>query len=177
MKIKIETERFKLRLIEDSDLENVYKGLSDPQIIKYYGVSFTSLEHTKEQMEWFANLEKTGTGRWFAICDKNSNEFMGAIGYNDWSKEHKKAEIGMWLLSDFWGKGTLREVMPVILDYGFNELGLHRVEGFVDHHNSKCKKALDKINFQYEGTMRDCEFKDGVFHSIDVYACLAPQKE
>ncbi len=174
MQTLIETARFNLRLIQPTDIDMVFKGLSDPIITKHYGVHFDSLEHTKEQMDWFENLEKTGTGRWFAICEKSTNTFVGAIGYNDLNKEHRKAEIGMWLLADHWGKGTLSEVMPDVLDYGFQELNLHRIEGYVDSGNVKCKRALDKINFQYEGTMRDCEIKNGTYLSVDIYACLAP---
>ena len=54
----LESERVLLRQFVDSDLENVFKGLSHPDIIKYYGISFNSLEATKEQMTWFGDLEK-----------------------------------------------------------------------------------------------------------------------
>ena len=38
----IKTSRFRLRQFTDADLENVFKGLSHPEVIKYYGVSFNS---------------------------------------------------------------------------------------------------------------------------------------
>ena len=65
---KIETERFTLRQFTRRDLENVYKGLSHPDVIKYYGISFNSIEATNEQIIWFRNLEKNETGIWWAIC-------------------------------------------------------------------------------------------------------------
>ncbi len=55
---RIETERFILRQFTENDLENAYKGLSHPEVIAYYGVSFDSLEATKEQIDWFRDLEK-----------------------------------------------------------------------------------------------------------------------
>ena len=54
----IKTERLLLRQFIASDLENVYKGLSDPEIIKYYGVSYKTLEDTKAQMQFFCRLRK-----------------------------------------------------------------------------------------------------------------------
>lgn len=96
-----------MRKIVDSDINNIYKGLSDPEIIKYYGVNFKSLEETEAQMSFYANLEKNGTGIWFAICSLDNKTFYGAGGLNDLSKQHKKAEIGFWLLTDFWGKGIM----------------------------------------------------------------------
>ena len=57
----IKTERLLLRQFIKSDLENVFKGLSHPDVIKYYGISYTSLEATKTQMQFFADLEKNET--------------------------------------------------------------------------------------------------------------------
>ena len=164
----IRIDRLLLRQFVDSDIENVYKGLSDPEIIKYYGVSYKTLEDTKAQMRFFSDLEKEGTGIWWAVCSLDNKTFYGAGGLNSLSKEHKKAEIGFWLLKEFWGQG----VMPVICNYGFDNLGLHRIEGLVETDNLNCKNAMKKLDFKHEGTMRDCEIKNGKFISLDIYAKL-----
>ncbi|TDP01687.1 GNAT family N-acetyltransferase [Flavobacterium sp. 245] len=166
----IKTERLLLRQFVDSDLENVFKGLSHPNIIKYYGVSFQTLEATKEQMTFFADLEKNETGIWWAVCSADNKTFYGAGGLNNLNKEHKKAEIGFWLISEFWGNGIMKEAMPLICNYGFNNLELHRIEGFVDSENKNCKNAMAKLDFQHEGTMKECEIKNGKFISLDIYA-------
>lgn len=168
----IKTERFLYRQFVESDLENVFKGLSDPDIVKHYGVSYKTLEETEEQMKFFADLEKNETGIWWAICSLDNKTFYGAGGLNGLSKEHKKAEIGFWLLTDYWGKGIMAEALPVICKYGFDHLGLHRIEGFVETANLNCKKAMQKLDFKHEGTMKDCEIKNGEFISLDIYAKL-----
>ena len=48
------TSRFVLKPIVDSDIEFVYQGLSHPEVIKYYGISYNSLEGTRDQ--------RSGTG-------------------------------------------------------------------------------------------------------------------
>lgn len=171
----LQTPRLTLRPIISTDLENVYRGLSHPEVIRYYGVSFHSLAATQEQMDWFANLENTGTGRWWAVCDRESGAFLGAGGFNDLSREHGKAEIGFWLLPDAWGNGFMQEAMPALCRAGFENMGLHRIEGFVESENSNCKRAMQKLQFHHEGTMRDCEIKNGQRISVDIYAKLAPQ--
>jgi len=172
----IETDRLKLRQFTNNDLENVYKGLSHPDIIKYYGISFDSLEATKEQMTWFANHEKNDTGIWWAICAQSDGKFIGAGGLNDMSHEHKKAEVGFWLLPEYWGQGIMKEAMPLILNHAFDKIGLHRIEGFVETNNQNCKRALAKLNFIHEGTMTDCEIKNGAFISVDIFAKLRTSK-
>ncbi len=169
---KIRTERVLLRQFDENDVENVFIGLSHTDVIKYYGISFDSLEATKEQMTWFADLEKDGTGMWFAVCSLDNRTFYGAGGLNSLSKEHKKADFGFWLLPEFWGCGIMKEAMPLICDFGFDKLGLHRIEGFVESGNVNCKNAMAKLDFQHEGTMKDCEIKNGKFISLDIYAKL-----
>ena len=168
----IRLDRLLLRQFVDSDIENVYKGLSDPEIIKYYGVSYKTLEETKAQMQFFADLEKERTGIWWAICSLDNKTFYGAGGLNSLNKEHKKAEIGFWLLTNFWGQGIMTEAMPKICNYGFDNLGLHRIEGLVETDNLNCKNAMKKLDFMHEGTMRDCEIKNEKFISLDIYAKL-----
>ncbi|MDG2431793.1 GNAT family protein [Flavobacterium sp.] len=168
----LKTERLLLRQFVASDIENVFKGLSHPDIIQYYGVSYQTMEATKEQMDFFADLEKEETGIWWAICSLDNQIFYGAGGLNNLNKEHKKAEIGFWLLPDFWGQGIMNQAMPLLCDYGFDKLGLHRIEGIVETKNTNCKKAMAKLNFNLEGTMRECEIKNGKFISLDIYAKL-----
>ncbi|GAA4303469.1 GNAT family N-acetyltransferase [Aestuariibaculum suncheonense] len=163
---RIKTDRLFLREITDFDQENIFRGLSNPKVIQYYGISFNSLEATKEQMLWFS--EKTQM--WWAICSPDNQTFYGAGGLNDIDHKEKKAEIGLWLLPDFWGKGIMKEVLPLIADYGFQQLKLNRIEGFVESENMNCKKAMSKLDFQYEKTLKDCEIKNGKPISIDVYA-------
>jgi ribosomal-protein-alanine N-acetyltransferase len=74
----IEIERLILRQFTPGDLEHVYRGLSDPDVVRYYGVHFDTLEASEEQLSWFSDLESSGKGLWWAICAKADNTFLGA---------------------------------------------------------------------------------------------------
>ena len=161
-----------LRQIIADDLPNIFRGLSHPAIIKHYGISYKSVAETQEQMEWFASLEKNKTGVWWAITNIQNTIFFGAIGLNNLTQTHKKAEIGFWLLPDCWGKGIMKKAIKLVCNYAFAELSLHRIEAFVETENTNSKKILIKSNFNYEGTMVDCEIKNGNFISLESYAKL-----
>lgn len=167
---EIISERLLLRKFTDKDINNVFHALSHPEVIKYYGISFSSLEDTKVQMKWFADLEKESSGIWWAICSNDNKIFYGGGGLNDVNHEESRAEIGFWLLPEHWGKGIMKEALPKILDFGFNVLHLNRIEGFVETNNRNCKNALEKIDFNYERTMKDCETKNGNLISLDIYS-------
>ena len=166
------TINYVLKEIEQSDINNIYLGLSNPEITKYYDVHFSTLEETERQMDWYQKLKDEGTGIWWGIYDIKDNEFLGAGGFNNLEKKHQKAEIGFWLLKEYWGRGILKEIMPKLFEHGYTKLNLNRIEGYVLHDNIKCKNALEKINFKYEGTMKECEIKDGKRISILIYAIL-----
>ena len=161
----LKTDRFLLREITDLDLENIYNGLSNPNVIKHYGISFDSMEATKEQLIWYADKKQL----WWTICALDNQTFYGAGGLNDINNKESKAEIGLWLLPEFWGKGIMKEVLPVITDYALNQLKLNRIEGYVETENVNCKKAMSKLDFHHEKTIRDCEIKNGKLISVDVY--------
>gem|GEM_PF-6319784 len=63
MTLTIKTNNLLLRPIRDTDIEHVFKGLSHPEVIRYYDVSFFSLEATKVQMDWNATIEREQTGQ------------------------------------------------------------------------------------------------------------------
>lgn len=168
----MQTERFNLRPIVQEDIHFVHKGLSDPEITAYYGVHFDTLEETQGQMDWYAALVADGKGKWWAVVDKANGDTVGAGGYNDRDTTHKKAEIGFWLLKEYWGQGIMKEVMPALFQLGFDELELNRIEGFVVGGNDKCKRALAKTKFVHEGTLRQSEMHRGEIVDVDVFALL-----
>lgn len=168
----MKTDHYYLKAIVQSDIENIYKGLGDPEVTQYYDVHFETLEETQEQMDWYHGLVQNGTGAWWGIYNIADDSFCGAGGYNSLEKEHQKAEIGFWLVKEKWGRGIMKEVMPLIFELGFSDLNLNRIEGYVLSANDKCKKALEKINFTHEGTMRQFEFRNGEWIDVDIYALL-----
>lgn len=78
----LNSDRLVLRQFTADDLGNVFKGLSHPDVVPFYGVSFATKDETKEQMTWFAELEKNETGIWWAHCSVKDNVFLGAGGLN-----------------------------------------------------------------------------------------------
>jgi [ribosomal protein S5]-alanine N-acetyltransferase len=117
------------------------------------------------------DLEATRKGAWFTIHTKKGI-FCGAGGFNDLNQEHRKAEIGFWLLKKYWGRGIMKEVMPSLFAFGFTELNLNRIEAHIETNNHRCIKAIEKLNFTYEGIMRDCEIKNDVCISLAIYSIL-----
>lgn len=170
---ELRTERLLLRQISPGDIHEVFRGLSHPEVIKHYGVSFSSLEATQEQMDWYANMIQEDSGRCWAICSPDNKLFYGVVTLVFWKKEHRKAETGYWIFPEYWGKGFVSEAMEKVLEYGFTEMNLHRVSAEAEDDNAGSLGVLKKLGFVQEGTLRECEIKDGKFINLHIYAKLS----
>lgn len=166
----ISSERFELRPVTDSDIQFIHAGLSDPKVTKYYAVHFDTLEETEEQMEWYRNIREEGSGFWWCIEDLEKGRLVGAGGYNDIDIQEAKAEIGFWVLPEFWGQGIMRICFPLIIDFGIHEMGISRIEGYVESNNSACKSALRNTDFKFERTFEEFDSRKQELLSLDLYA-------
>ncbi len=158
-----------MRQFRESDIQNVFLGLSHPEVIQYYGVHFDSLEETKKQMDWFAELETDETGIWWAVCSPDNSIFYGAVGLYYVKRDLRKAEIGFWLMPEFWGHGIITESARLAIEYGFKKMHLTRIEAEVETENMLSKRVMEKLKFIHEGTKKNCEVKNGRYISLDIY--------
>lgn len=72
----------------------------------------------------------------------------------------------------YWGKNYGRDALRVLLDYCFEELGMHRVATETFEYNTAWKKLVEWAGFQCEGVEREYLFRDGVFWDKETYALL-----
>ena len=166
------TERLFLQEVKPEDQQFIFEGLSHSEVISFYGVRFDSFEATKAQMDWYQKIYQEGTGISWKIVDKETRENLGDICVYLYKQEHNKAEVGFWLLPQHQNKGIATEALNAVISYWRTEKKLHRLEAFVEKGNVASSKLLEKAGFGYEGTMRDCEIKDGRYISLKVYALI-----
>ena len=170
---ELSTERFLLKQVLAEDQAFLFEGLGDPVVMPHNGVYYTSFEETARQLEWYNTNYEAGTGIAWKIADKQTGESIGVISVYYFKPEHKKAEIGFWLLPKFWRQGIASEVIKPVIEYWQNTKGVHRIEAFVEEENTGSTNVLRKAGFQYEGTMRECEIKFGRFISLHIYSLLS----
>lgn len=167
------TERFLLQEIMADDQGFIFEGLSHPQVILFYGVSYGSFDAVKAQMDFYRDMLANDTGTWWKIVEKGTGDKIGAIGFNNYNIRHSRTEIGYWLLPLYWKKGIIQEVLPVMIDFIFHCKKIHRVEALVEVGNTASEKVLKRLGFTYEGCMRDCEIKNGAYISLLIYSLLS----
>lgn len=163
-----------LRKPREEDANGFIEICSEKETMKYYGVSGAEIDtHEKamSQIEWCNSLFQENGGRWTITID-GEDRYIGDIGFFNYQEENKKVEIGYRLKQEYWRKGIMSKCMQKIVDYGFTELGYNRIEAYVDHRNAASTHLLLKNGFQFEGTLRECEFEHGAYVDLDVYSIL-----
>ena len=167
----IETDRLVLKGLSPSDMKYIFDNLSKPEIKELLGHS------TEEDYEKEESKHKNGYAAYnrsfllFLLVDKESGLIIGRCGLHNWNKEHKRAEIGYVMeMEDFKRKGLMTEAVKAIIDYGFRELSLNRIEAIVGAGNIPSLKIVESFNFIKEGTMRqqhfaDDQYEDSIFFS------------
>lgn len=155
-----------------ADIEHVFRGLSHPDVVRYYGVRFDSLVATRAQMDWYATLEREGTGRWWALRSENDN-FCGAIGLNGLSGN--EIEVGFWLLPEFQRQGLISTVLPDVLRDAVDLFGVRSVVAFVEEDHTSSAKVLERAGFRCVCVEPNAEIKDGRPITLRTYAYSAPR--
>ncbi len=167
---ELQTERLLMKKIEAADQGFVFEGLSHQEVIPFYGVRYESFEATKAQMEFYEQLVAEGSGLPWKLVERETGAPIGVLAVYLFKAEHRKAELGFWLLPRFWGRGYAREAVEAACSYWKQERGLHRMEAFVETENEASWRLLERCGFAFEGCMRDCEWKDGKWISLRIYA-------
>ncbi|WP_282365345.1 GNAT family N-acetyltransferase [Pseudomonas sp. PS02290] len=155
-----------LREIRSEDIQAVFAGLSNPSVIRHYGVSYHSLEATVEQMRWYERLLSEREGIWWGIARHEDDELIGACGFSDWIHEHRSVDLGYWLLPAYWRRGIMQKALPEVLRHAFRHMNIHRVHADVEPENAASFHLLRKLGFLHEGTLRDVEYKEGSYVSL-----------
>jgi ribosomal-protein-alanine N-acetyltransferase len=156
-KMKLFSERLKLRLIQISDLDSIHAlhslletdkyntlGIPDNIEVTEKIIALQILEHQQEEI-----LNYT-----FAVEEINTGAFIGLFGLRLWPKKNRRAEVWYKLHSDYWKKGYAAEALNRVLDFGFNDLELHRIQAGCAVENIGSIKVLERVGMIREGRGR-----------------------
>ena len=85
---------------------------------------------------------------YWVICFKNSPEVIGTAGLWNFDPSAGTAEIGYELLRDLRGQGIMSEILPRLLQFGFEEMKLNWIAAFSPEQNDPSIRVLKKCGFR-----------------------------
>jgi ribosomal-protein-serine acetyltransferase len=113
-----------------------------------------SIEETRE---FIASRELASQGgEWysFGIFEKDGGKFLGGVGINFINRVHQMANLGYWVRTSAAGRGVATNATRAAARFGFEHLGLQRIEivGAVD--NVPSQRVAEKVGAMREGVLR-----------------------
>jgi len=124
--------------------------------------------------EWIlthAPAWEKGTAATFAVVENDGGRLVGVASLMIKS-EHRRAELGYWIALDRWNQGYATESNQRLVDFGFEVLGLHRIEARHFLRNPASGRVMLKLGMKAEGVERDAAVKGDRYESFAVYSIL-----
>ena len=88
------------------------------------------------------------------IVPRHLEQVTGLVGFIRWERDAAVAEIGFGLVQAMSGQGYMTEACRAVLDYGFADMGLSRIEARCQVTNAASARVLEKIGMRREGVVR-----------------------
>lgn len=170
----LETERLLLRELTASDAPDLFGIYSDVQVMRWFGSDpLTSTEDAHKLIEVFAGWQRLANpgARW-GMQRKADGRLVGTCGLFKWNRTWKTCAVGYELASFAQGQGFMHEALSTVLDWGFKNMDLHRVDAQVHPENLPSIKLLLKLGFVHEGLLREAGFWGGQHHDLGQFGLL-----
>lgn len=169
----LETPRLVLSGISPEQMTYIFENLPKDDIKRILG------HRSERDYEKEASKHQNGYSSYnrrfklFLLTDKASNTIIGRCGIHNWNIEHRRAEIG-YVMEDeqYKRKGLMTEALEAILEYGFRNLNLNRIEALVGAGNVPSLRLMEKFNFTKEGLLRQHAYASDKFEDSVMFSKL-----
>ncbi len=151
----LKSERLDLKPINFSDLEAIHELHSLPETDEFNALGIPeNIEQSRAIVgQWISENQKENN-QVFTFSINFQSQFIGLIALNLGKEKYKNAEIWYKLHLDFWNKGFATEALKTLINFGFNDLKLHRISAGCAVENIGSIRVLEKVGMTLEGRKR-----------------------
>ncbi|MCK4299633.1 MAG: GNAT family N-acetyltransferase [Planctomycetes bacterium] len=172
--VELVGERLILREVREDDWGAVHRYASDPEVCRFMAWGPNTVEETKAhvQRSLRASKDRPRLSFTLALTLREGGDVIGCCSLVVSSAEHREGHIGYSLIQQYWGQGYATEAGRLLVKFGFQRLGLHRIFATCDPENRASARVLEKAGMQLEGRMRSHRFVKGRWRDSLLYAIL-----
>ncbi|MEJ6024217.1 GNAT family N-acetyltransferase [Ramlibacter sp. PS4R-6] len=171
--VRLETSRLVLRPFRHADAADLFKVYADPQVFRHIPIGdWKDLDEAHQRIARDINTMAEGGYVRLAVERREDARVLGEVLLFKFDLPSRRAEIGYALASDAWGCGYVAEALPPLVQFGFHELGLNRLEAVIDPRNAASEKVIRRLGFTHEGTFREHHIIRGEAVDSAVWALL-----
>ena len=166
--MKFFTERLILRTVTEFDSQDVFEIRSNPEINTF--LHRDPPKNSFEALEFILNIKRRAANNeiiFWGISLQNNPKLIGTICLWKFSEDRKTAELGYELLPEFQGKGIMSEAVNFVLNYGFEDLDLDKIEAFTNKNNLNSIKFLENLKFILNENRRDEKYPENLIFELN----------
>ena len=130
----------------------------------------------EEAIRWLGLYEEgweDGSRAGFAIVDSETEAFLGMIAFVVLRPESLEGEVGYIVAPEARGRGVAHRALSLLTRWGFEELGLERIELRAELENPASLKVAERCGYVREGTLRGVHLKGVRRGDMALYSRLA----
>lgn len=172
------TERLILRPMRVSDAYDMYEYACRADVTEYLLWSpHDSIFLTKDYLAYIEKRYKAAEFYDWAITLADSGKMIGTAGFTKIDVQNSCGEIGYVLNPDYHGKGIATEAARRVIKFGFEDVGLHRIEAKFMRGNDASLRVMEKLGMTFEGYHTDAMLVKGKYRTIGYCAIIRDENK
>lgn len=179
MSFELSTARFKLRDVVKEDLGDLIVAYNDAEVLKYLCYPSFPLRD-EEVIEYITRWEKEQSAdprTDFNLGIELKGKVIGLVSLSAVDRTPGVATLSYSLGRPYWGSGIATEVARRVIDFGFSDLDLRRIDAETSPNNLRSQKVLEKLGFSQEGLRKKHRvMSTGEVHDLIIYGLLKQAK-
>ena len=175
------TPRCVVRFLEERDYPTFVKGYADSLPAKnrfdegYLDTGFMTTDWYAAMLDRRRREAEDDFCYMFHVFRRETGQ---AIGYGNirmlYRGEIQCGEIGYTVFNNYWNQGYATEIVEALTRIGFETLGFHRLEAYINLDNPASQAVARKCGYTLEGIREKYLLEDGVWTDNAVYYRINP---
>lgn len=172
------TDRLTLRKLLVADAADMYAYASRPETTRYLTWHpHPDRAYTRQYLEYLGGRYAAGMFYDWAVIYEPDCRMVGTCGFTSFNYQADSAEVGYVLNPEYWGRGIAREALLRVMEFGFAELKLNRIEARFMQGNERSRHLMESVGMIYEGMHRASLLVKGEYVNVGVCAILRSEWE
>lgn len=159
----LEKDGVGLRPVEKDDAEFLQWLMQHQEVRRWLGRVPEPISKMEEE-EYIENLADDDDHIAFIV--EKEGEPVGEISLMHINRAYSHCEFGFAVHPERHGEGIGTTALELVLEYAFDELNMHRVEGGYVEGNEGSRRVQEKCGFSEEGRQRDYKYVNGEYHDV-----------
>jgi RimJ/RimL family protein N-acetyltransferase len=164
-----------LRSWRESDMAAIVIACRDPEVTRWTRVPERYGEtDARAYLLTRHDAIAGGAAAPFAIvCAADPGRLLGSISLMRFDWQHRRAEVGYWLAREARGQGNATRAVGLICRFGFDQLGLERIDLMAATGNPASQRVAERSGFTREAVLRSFFEGKGERHDMVAFGLLA----